>query len=130
VVNLGRIMADTDDMRGRIALVVLTCALAAPAAAPAAVTLTAAPEWFPHSRSLFVSTAWTPKNERTTVTLVLRAGGQRIKTIRATGWLIGRKTFSVRLPLTLATGAKVALTVRTASDSGKRTVTKIVTLTR
>ena len=130
MVGLGGIMADTDHMRGRIALLALTFVLAAPAVAPAAETLTAAPEWFPQSRSLYVRTAWAPKGEATTVTLVLRAGGNRIKTIRATGWLIGRKTFSVRLPASLATGSKVSLTVRTASDAGKRTVTKIVTLTK
>ena len=123
-------MADTDPMRGRIALAVVTCVLAAPATAPAAMSVTAAPEWFPQSRTLFVSTAWTPRNERTTVTLVVRAGGERIKTIRATGWVIGRKTFSLRLPASLADGKQVSLAVRVASDAGTRSVIKTLTLTK
>ncbi len=107
-------------MRRALLLSLLVLAVAAPAsAAGPAFTLTGpSVRYLAVDHSLWVKTAWTPPALATNVTVVVQQGSHTIKTLRATRWLIGTKTFTLTLPKTLTAGSALSVQVRATSSAG------------
>jgi hypothetical protein len=107
-------------MRRALLLSLLVFAVAAPAsAAGPTFTLTApAVHYLAVDHSLWVKTAWTPPVLATDVTVVVQQGSKTLKTLRATRWLIGTKTFTLSLPRSLPAGTALTVQVRASSSAG------------
>jgi hypothetical protein len=107
-------------MRRALLLSLLVFAAAAPAsAAGPAFTLTApSVHYLAVDRSLWVKTAWTPPALATNVTVVVQQGSHTLKTLRATRWLIGAKTFTLTLPRSIPAGTDLSVQVRASSSAG------------
>ena len=111
-----------------LSLVVLVAAVPAAVSAPAATpafTLTPPTAHFlVVDHSLWVKTAWTPPTRATDVTVVVAQGSHTLKTLRATRWLVGTKTFTLALPKSLPQGATLTVQVRASSSAGtaRRTI--------
>jgi hypothetical protein len=113
-------------MRRALLLSLLVFAVAAPASAAAPTFALKAPtvHYLAVDRSLWVKAAWTPPELATSVTVVVRQGTHTLKTLRATRWLIGTKTFTLSLPKSIAAGTELHVQIRASSSagSGQRTI--------
>jgi hypothetical protein len=107
-------------MRRAVLLSLLMFAIAAPAsAAGQRFTLTApSVHYLSVDRSLWVKTTWTPPKLATNVTVVVQQGSHTLRTLRATRWLIGTKTFTLSLPKSILTGTALTVQVRATSSAG------------
>jgi hypothetical protein len=104
------------------ALVTAACAIAAvPQAAGSKTPLTLTKvraDWIGSSRTIFVDTTWTPKRFETQVTVKISVNGERLRTLRATHWVIGHKLFKLTVPASVAPGSKARIEVRIHSAAG------------
>jgi hypothetical protein len=102
-----------------LGLLVIAAAAAPASAAPPAFTLSAPTVHFlAVDHSLWVKTAWTPATRPTDVTVVVSQGSSTLRTLRATRWLIGTKTFNLVLPRSLPDGTALRVRVRASSSAG------------
>jgi hypothetical protein len=99
----------------------LAGAAAMPAAAisktPLRVTTLGA-HWSGSTRNIFVETTWAPKSLETMVQVKISVNGDPLRTLRVTHWVIGRKTFKLAVPASVARGSKARIDVRVSSDAG------------
>jgi len=115
-------------MRRLLVPLVVVLAAAVPAQAqPRALALTVRPTWFASSHVLFVRTSWTPSVASTNVSVSVSARGKPVRTLNASHWLIGRKSFEFDLRASLAAGTKLTISVHAGSAAGS--VAKTVSLT-
>jgi hypothetical protein len=107
-------------MRRALLLSLLVFAVAAPASAAGQTFTLRAPtvHYLAVDHSLWVKTTWTPPALATNVTVVVRQGSHTLKTLRATRWLIGTKTFTLSLPKSIPTGTALTVQVRATSSAG------------
>jgi hypothetical protein len=107
-------------MRRALLLSLLVFAIAAPASAAGPAFTLASPtvHYLPVDNSLWVKTTWTPPALATDVTVVVQQGSRTVKTLRATHWLIGSKTFTLSVPKTLLAGGPLSVQVRASSSAG------------
>jgi hypothetical protein len=117
-------------MRRALLLSLLVFAVAAPASAAGPTFTLSAPtvHYLAVDHSLWVKTTWTPPSLATDVTVVVQQGSHTIKTLRATRWLIGTKTFTLSLPRSLPTGTGVRVLVRATSSAGSDAKTTSIPL--
>jgi hypothetical protein len=102
-----------------LGLLVIAAAAAPASAAGPAFSLTAPTAHFlAVDHSLWVKIAWTPAERPTNVTVVVSQGSSTLRTLRATRWLIGTKTFSLVLPRSLGDGTPLRVRVRASSSAG------------
>ena len=117
-------------MRRALILTLLSLAAAAPASA-AGPSLTLGPtnaSFLAVDRSLWVQVSWTPPSRSTDVTVVVQQGSSTLKTLQTRHWMIGKKTFTLSLPRTVADGAVLTLKVRAKSSAGSASRTVSVPL--
>ena len=107
-------------MRRALLLSLLVFAVAAPASAAGPTFTLTAPtvHYLAVDHSLWVKTAWTPPTLATNVTVVVQQGSHTLKTLRATRWLIGTKTFTLSLPKSIPAGTALTVQVRATSSAG------------
>jgi hypothetical protein len=117
-------------MRRALLLSLLVFAVAAPASAAGPAFSMTAPSvhFLAVDRSLWVKTAWTPPALATDVTVVVQQGSHTLRTLRATRWLIGTKTFTLSLPRTIPSGTALSVQVRASSSAGSAEKTISVSL--
>lgn len=113
-------------MRRALILTLLALAAAAPASA-AGPTLKLGPTnatYLAIDRSLWVRVAWTPPGRATDVTVVVQQGSSTLRTLQAKHWLVGKKTFMLAIPRSVADGSSLTVKVRARSGaaSASRTV--------
>jgi hypothetical protein len=76
-------------------------------------------DWFGSTHRIFVDTTWTPRRFETQVTVKISVNGERLRTLRVTGWVIGHKLFKLTVPESIAAGAKALIEVRVRSQAGE-----------
>ena len=76
-------------------------------------------DWFGSTHRIFVDTTWTPKRFETQVTVKITVNGERLRTLRVTGWVIGHKLFKLTVPESIAVGSKARIEVRVRSQAGE-----------
>jgi hypothetical protein len=104
---------------GLLAVAGVGAALPAAAGATTPITLTKVrADWIGSSHRIFVDTHWTPKSLETQVTVRISINGQRLRTLRANRWVIGRKLFQLTVPSTVAANSTVRIEVRVSSGAG------------
>jgi hypothetical protein len=113
-------------MRRVLLLSLLVLAAVAPAASagPAFKLGTTTASFLAVDRSLWVQVDWSPSAKATDVTVVVAQGSHTLKTLRATHWLVGKKTFTLAVPRSVPNGATLTVQVgaRSSSGSDSRTV--------
>jgi hypothetical protein len=118
-------------MRRALILTLLALAAAAPASA-AGPSLKLGPtsaSFLAVDRSLWVQVSWTPPGRATDVTVVVQQGSSTLRTFRAKRWLVGKKTFTLAIPRSVADGSSLTVKVRARSGAGSASRTVSVPLT-
>ena len=100
-----------------LSLLVLAAIVPAAGAAPALTLSPPTAHFLRVDNSLWITTAWTPPSRPTEVTVVVQDGSHTLKTLHVKGWLIGTKTFTLRLPKTVSAAA-LTVQVRATSAAG------------
>ncbi len=103
-------------------LLAIACAcgtLPAAAGARTPMTLTKVrADWIGSSHRIFVDTVWTPRSLETQVTVRVSVNGRRLRTLRVSRWVIGRKLFQLTVPSTVPADSKARIEVRVSSGAG------------
>ena len=107
-------------MRRALLLSLLVFAIAAPASAAGPTFALTSPtvHYLAVDNSLWVKTTWTPPTLPTDVTVVVQQGTHTVKTLKATHWLIGTKTFTLSVPKAMLAGGPLSVQVRASSSAG------------
>lgn len=111
-----------------LSLLVLAAAVPANAATPTFTLTAPTARFLAVDHSLWIKTSWTPSAKATNVSVVVQDGSHTLKTLRARGWLIGTKTFTLALPKTLPAGTSLRVQVRASSSAGTAQKTISVSL--
>jgi hypothetical protein len=107
-------------MRRALLLSLLVFAIAAPASAAGPTFALTSPtvHYLAIDNSLWVKATWTPPTLPTDVTVVVQQGSRTVKTLKATHWLIGTKTFTLSVPKAILAGGPLSVQVRATSSAG------------
>jgi hypothetical protein len=111
-----------------LTLLVLAVAAQASAAGPALKLGPTNASFLAVDRSLWVQVSWTPPGRATDVTIVVQQGSTTLKTLQAKHWLVGKKTFTLAIPRTVANGSSLTVKVRARSGAGSDSRTVSVPL--